>query len=568
MAKATQQEAFVANLQEQAKAMEHQSQLHMQPVGYVMTRIPGTECDVPAMVFSAQQEQQPVQRTPLREALAAAKSRKDSDSESGDKSTTAPKVAMESPPDGITLEEYGGELPSVGSADHFNGSCKRCAFFSKGRCKNGKDCSHCHFGHEARSRLRKRNGAQRARRSMQEVPELFIQYEDEPSNGLDVLEEVLSYLTEPAGTVTMEDIAAAVESDSEDEAAAEDRTPEGAAVDAAGPGAASIIAFNNALQAACMAYGDAAETVTPVKEVCFGDFGCEGSDVDTTPSVSGASAVSTLSDTEKGSTSDASDSEGSPTSAPTPTSTRSWSSMLRARKAMTSENCTVQDVERMTRSLLNKLTAERFESLCTQVLALPLSTPDHLAVVSAEIFKKATSQDCFRSLYTQLCLRLDAHLEKQTSSIGGRAFRKALVNECQATFERHLQPADASLFTDLNEEESFELQVKLKTRRLGNMRFIGDLLVNKLLAPKLLPPILHELLDSDEDCLESAVALLTVVAPQFESQSSLYQAPVRSAFQVLRTKMTAKAVCPRMQFQIKDLFDARARNWVSRTACA
>jgi len=220
----------------------------------------------------------------------------------------------------------------------------------------------------------------------------------------------------------------------------------------------------------------------------------------------------------------------------------------------------------VTRSLLNKLTEEKFESLSKQILALPLSTPEHLAVVAAEIFAKATTQECFRSLYTELCIRLDKHLAPQSSSVGGKAFRKALVNECQATFERHLQPPDSALFVDLTEEECFEVHMKLKTRRLGNMRFIGDLLVQRLLAPKLLPPIVQELLNGSEDALESLIALLTVVAPEFEKKGSIYQAPVLDAFQTLRRK--EKSVCLRMRCQIKDLFDAKDRSWASRTVCA
>jgi len=33
----------------------------------------------------------------------------------------------------------GAELPSIGSAEHAAGTCKRCNFFPKGRCQNGKD---------------------------------------------------------------------------------------------------------------------------------------------------------------------------------------------------------------------------------------------------------------------------------------------------------------------------------------------------------------------------------------------------------------------------------------------
>ncbi len=38
------------------------------------------------------------------------------------------------------------ELPSVGSAGHFEGTCRHCAFLFKDvGCKNGRDCNHCHF---------------------------------------------------------------------------------------------------------------------------------------------------------------------------------------------------------------------------------------------------------------------------------------------------------------------------------------------------------------------------------------------------------------------------------------
>merc|ERR1712139_289673 len=133
------------------------------------------------------------------------------------------------------------------------------------------------------------------------------------------------------------------------------------------------------------------------------------------------------------------------------------------------------------------------------------------------------------------------------------------------TFERNLKPTDTSLFAGLDDEERFEVEMKLKTRRLGNMRFIGDLLVRRLLAPKLLPPIVHELLHGDEAALESAIALLSIVAPEFEMKSSLYQAPVRDALSTLRRKVNDKAVSTRVRCQISDLLDAKARAWAPRS---
>mmetsp|Transcript_35923 Transcript_35923/g.82483 ORF Transcript_35923/g.82483 Transcript_35923/m.82483 type:complete len:587 (-) Transcript_35923:90-1850(-) len=63
-------------------------------------------------------------------------------------------------------------LPSLGSAAHLLGQCKRCNFFSKGRCQNGYDCTFCHFPHEkrkpSRQEKRERKAAWLAQQSSQE----------------------------------------------------------------------------------------------------------------------------------------------------------------------------------------------------------------------------------------------------------------------------------------------------------------------------------------------------------------------------------------------------------------
>merc|ERR1719502_1175158 len=55
-----------------------------------------------------------------------------------------------------------GEPPSVGSALHASGECKRCNFFAKGRCQNGKDCSFCHYPHEKRKHSRQEKRERKA----------------------------------------------------------------------------------------------------------------------------------------------------------------------------------------------------------------------------------------------------------------------------------------------------------------------------------------------------------------------------------------------------------------------
>eukprot|EP00932_Pfiesteria_piscicida_P011509 SRR837773.22683.p1 GENE.SRR837773.22683~~SRR837773.22683.p1 ORF type:complete len:188 (-),score=23.17 SRR837773.22683:10-573(-) len=51
----------------------------------------------------------------------------------------------------------GQELPSQGSALHFTGQCKPCAWFWKPRgCQNGQDCAHCHLCPEGELKERKK----------------------------------------------------------------------------------------------------------------------------------------------------------------------------------------------------------------------------------------------------------------------------------------------------------------------------------------------------------------------------------------------------------------------------
>jgi len=57
-------------------------------------------------------------------------------------------------------------IPSMGSAMHRDGTCKRCCFFPKGRCNNGYDCQFCHFAHEKRKPKNKKKKKRRKKQPM------------------------------------------------------------------------------------------------------------------------------------------------------------------------------------------------------------------------------------------------------------------------------------------------------------------------------------------------------------------------------------------------------------------
>jgi len=64
-------------------------------------------------------------------------------------------------------------LPSMGSELHGIGECKRCNFFPKGRCQNGKNCQFCHYPHDKRKPSRQEKRERRAA--------WMDQQDDEPS---------------------------------------------------------------------------------------------------------------------------------------------------------------------------------------------------------------------------------------------------------------------------------------------------------------------------------------------------------------------------------------------------
>jgi hypothetical protein len=259
---------------------------------------------------------------------------------------------------------------------------------------------------------------------------------------------------------------------------------------------------------------------------------------------------------------------------PSPTS---WAAQMRLRRRTASLASAdhAADMSRAARALLNKLTIDRFEVLCAQVLALPLETEDHLSALVEEIFKKATTEQGFCGLYADLCLRIDSHLSvMEESEIGGRCFRRILLNACQVRFQEELQCAADTKVDDLEGEELFEMQMKLKRGRLGNMRFVGELLNRKLLASRVLIPVCHDLLQAADAspvdtvaagaALESLVALLHVVGPHFHDCTSPMSMALNDVFATLRGRTQDETLASRIRFLIRDLLDLRSKDWQTK----
>lgn len=244
-------------------------------------------------------------------------------------------------------------------------------------------------------------------------------------------------------------------------------------------------------------------------------------------------------------------------------SENSWAAQQKARR---SNNQEAEDasVVRNIKSILNKLTVEKFVQLYHQLLDCGIRTTEHVELLIQEVFEKATTQHHFIDMYADLCTLVHEHFAE--SPIGNDpkfSFKRLLLNECQSSFERHLTPPAG--LAEMEAEERTEAEVRYKTKMLGNIKLVGALLARKMLASKVMLAILEELLaDPTPEALESLAALLAAVGPTFDTPDWVHQPALAAIFMQVKT-IAGKPTCePRARCLLKDVLDLRAAGWKDR----
>jgi len=251
------------------------------------------------------------------------------------------------------------------------------------------------------------------------------------------------------------------------------------------------------------------------------------------------------------------DTMGSQPSLPT-AATDSWNAKQRARTLSDDEDARVI---RSVRSILNKLTIEKFESLFCQLVVCGISTPEHISTLMREVFDKATLQHQFIPMYAELCVRLesDPHVAAVVEEAGDlHNFRRLLLNQCQNAFEQLLEPCVAESSVDE------ELQMRRKQQALGNIKLIGELIVQGMVSTDLLMECCNVLLNSHSSCpeaLESLAALVMVAGPKFDSKESQYHHKLEAVFTGMEKLTKDKTVPPRVRFLLRDVLDVREAGW-------
>ena len=243
-------------------------------------------------------------------------------------------------------------------------------------------------------------------------------------------------------------------------------------------------------------------------------------------------------------------------------------------------------VERKVKSLLNKLTLEKFDSISDKIIEFANESKNEtdgrtLRQVIALVFEKAIDESAWSEMYAQLCAKIQMSLspdirdevldeKEQKEYRGGMLFRKYLLTWCQGDFEKGWAGAKEERSEkeyELMSDEYYEAQ-KAKRRGLGLIQFVGELFKLQMLQPRIMHTCIVRLLrtttEPEEDEIESVCRLLTTVGYLLDSASGNHKSRMDVYFKRIDDILKSPALASRMRFMLMDVVDLRNNNWVPR----
>ncbi|KAJ8393135.1 hypothetical protein AAFF_G00068180 [Aldrovandia affinis] len=236
---------------------------------------------------------------------------------------------------------------------------------------------------------------------------------------------------------------------------------------------------------------------------------------------------------------------------------------------------------RKVRGILNKLTPEKFDKLCLELLNVGVDSKLVLKGIILLIVDKALEEPKYSSLYAQLCLRLAEDAPNfdgpspdiQTSQKQSTTFRRLLISKLQDEFEnrtRNVEIYDKHDNPLTSEEE--EQRAIAKIKMLGNIKFIGELgkldLIHESILHKCIKTLLEkkkrvQLKDMGED-LECLCQIMRTVGPRLDHEKA--KSLMGQYFGRMRSLMNNKDLPARIRFLLQDTVELRENNWVPRKA--
>ncbi|KAI9308261.1 armadillo-type protein [Cunninghamella echinulata] len=246
---------------------------------------------------------------------------------------------------------------------------------------------------------------------------------------------------------------------------------------------------------------------------------------------------------------------------------------------------------RKVKSLLNKLTLEKFDSISDQIWeyahqSAKEESGESLLTVIQLIFEKACDEPPFAGMWAQLCRKLhdtmvevnditdvNNKFDKYGKPIqSGHLFRKYLFNRCQQAFERgwkfEVIEVEKSATGEVMMTDEYYAAVKAKRQGLGLVQFIGELFKRGMLTERIMTECLTRLCrnpqEAEDEETETMCKLVTTVGKELDHRKNMKQW-MDVFFDRMKEMLECKTLSSRVKFMIMDVIELRKGKWVPRT---
>jgi translation initiation factor 4G len=253
-----------------------------------------------------------------------------------------------------------------------------------------------------------------------------------------------------------------------------------------------------------------------------------------------------------------------------------------------------EDLEKNVRSLLNKLSLEKFDSISEKMIALANQSQwetdaASLKAVIRLTFAKATDEPHWSKMYAQFCQKLvgltheDIYSEELKTENGdyvkgSRLSYRILVSRCQEEYSKGwstdvpVNEDGSPIEPELMSDEYYALAAQ-KRRGLGLVRFIGELYILSLIRIHVITGCIAKLTADkvseaskdpnylpQEDTLETLNEFLITVGPKLEAENPQC---CDYAFNTIRNYTENPKIGSRIKYKFLDLIDLRKDRWKS-----
>lgn len=242
---------------------------------------------------------------------------------------------------------------------------------------------------------------------------------------------------------------------------------------------------------------------------------------------------------------------------------------LEEEEGMDPEERQTQEILRHVRSVLNKLTPQKFNMLMKQLSGLPVKSERLLRGMVEMVVQRAVSEPQYSVVYANMC-RCFKGLKVPSAENRGRTlnFHKLLLYYCkmelqsvEELMEKRQVESEASAGDQQKHLEELEkTQVETRRRLSGIVRFMGELFKMKMVSEAIVHDcIVHLLKKKRQDCL---CVLLSTTGKQLDTVKS--KSRMDQYFNQMEKIIKNRQTSNRIRFMLQDVIDLRESNWVPK----